>query len=193
MRRIIVSTDSKQIAGVALAFGAEVPFIRPDYLAKDDSPEWLAWQHALKEILKEEGALPEALLSLPTTSPLRELADVNSCLDCFEKGCADAVITVCPSRRSPYFNMVNIDEERSAKLVLNTEEKTFRRQDTPATYDITTVAYVMKPSFVMQSNHIFDGQVQGIVVPENRSLDIDTKLDFDIAEFLMRRSLLAVK
>ena len=85
VRRIIVSTDSKQIAEVALAFGAEVPFIRPDYLAKDDSPEWLAWQHALKEILKEEGALPEALLSLPTTSPLRELADVNWCLECFDK------------------------------------------------------------------------------------------------------------
>ena len=66
MRRIIVSTDSKQIAEVALAFDAEV-LCSADYLAKDDSPEWFGGR--LKKILKEEGALPEALLSLATTSP----------------------------------------------------------------------------------------------------------------------------
>ena len=71
INRVIISTDSLDIAAVARKYGAEVPFIRPAELARDNSPEWLAWRHALTYMLETDGKLPEVMLSLPATAPLR--------------------------------------------------------------------------------------------------------------------------
>ena len=73
INRCIVSTDSEEIAKVAKEFGAEVPFMRPKELAHDDSSEWLAWQHALKSLIKLDGFIPKVMVSIPTTSPLRKI------------------------------------------------------------------------------------------------------------------------
>ena len=79
--RVIVSTDSHEIAEVALAAGAEVPFIRPAELAQDNSSEWLAWRHALNFVRQTDGALPEVMVSIPTTAPLRVPDDIKRCVD----------------------------------------------------------------------------------------------------------------
>ena len=83
--RVIVSTDSEEIAAVARDYGAEVPFIRPAELARDDSPEWLAWRHALNFLRETTGELPEVMVSVPTTAPLRLALDIENCLDEYEK------------------------------------------------------------------------------------------------------------
>ena len=81
IERVIVSTDSEEIAAVARDYGAEVPFIRPAELAQDDSPEWLSWRHALNYLGETTGALPEVMVSVPTTAPLRLAIDIENCLD----------------------------------------------------------------------------------------------------------------
>jgi len=81
INRIIVSTDSIEIAKIAREFGAEVPFMRPKELATDHSPEWLSWQHALKFLSQTEDYLPDLMLSIPTTSPLRDVEDINKIID----------------------------------------------------------------------------------------------------------------
>ena len=184
---VIVSTDSSDIAKVAKSFGALVPFIRPKELARDDSPEWMAWRHALEFVRKESGTLPEAILSLPTTAPLRSPKDVQNCLDLYEKERPDAVITVTESHRSPYFNMVKKIEGGTAHLVCKPENRITRRQEAPDVFDMTTVAYVVNSQFVMQRDSLFDGKVMCVDVPIERSIDIDTQLDFDIAKFLFSR------
>jgi N-acylneuraminate cytidylyltransferase len=184
---VIVSTDSLDIANVSKSFGALVPFMRPKKLAKDDSPEWMAWRHALEFVSKEFGSLPEAMLSLPTTAPLRSSIDVQNCLDLYEKEKPDAVITVTESHRSPFFNMVKKNEDGSACLVCDREDQITRRQDTPNVYDMTTVAYVVNSQFVMQRDSLFAGKVMCVDVPIERAIDIDTQLDFDIAKFLYTR------
>jgi CMP-N-acetylneuraminic acid synthetase len=187
LRRIIVSTDSRDIADIALKFGAEVPFLRPPELAKDDSPEWHAWRHGLEFLQQTEGHLPDALVSIPTTAPLREPADIERCLDCYSVGDADVVITVTNANRNPYFNMVKADEQNFVSTVMPTNAIT-RRQDAPTVYDITTVAYVVNPKFVLSENSIFSGRVKAVIVPTERSVDIDTLLDFEIAEFLKHKT-----
>jgi CMP-N-acetylneuraminic acid synthetase len=182
--RIIVSTDSKDIAKVAREFGAETPFMRPLELSTDNSSEWLAWQHALRYIETTEGKLPDMMLSIPTTAPLRAVQDINNCLDVFEKGGADVVITVSDSHRNPYFNMIKINNEMS-ELVNKPQSLISRRQDTPEVFDMTTVCYVASPKFVMSSNSIFEGRVKSVHVPLERAIDIDTDFDFKIAEFLL--------
>jgi CMP-N-acetylneuraminic acid synthetase len=186
IRRVIVSTDTEEIASVARRYGAEVPFMRPEHLARDDSPEWLSWQHALEFVQEEEGALPEVMLSIPATAPLRLSLDIENCLDEYQRGDADMVITVSPARRSPYFNMVKHNPDGTVSLVIPPPTALSRRQDAPAVFDMATVAYALHPQFVLQHNALFEGRVNAVHVPNERAIDIDTLLDFQIAEFLMR-------
>ena len=122
---------------------------------------------------------------LPVTAPLRSVDDVNNCIDLFEKGHTDSVITVSESNRSPYFNMTVNDNSGYASLVIAPENQIIRRQDTPKVYDMTTVAYVVNADFVKENNGIFKGRVKSITVPQERAVDIDTLLDFKIAECLL--------
>lgn len=186
IHRVVVSTDSEEIAQVARDFGADVPFIRPPELARDDSPEWLAWRHAVEFIRQTDGAYPDRLVSVPATAPLRRPEDIENCLDEYEKGGADIVVTVTDAHRSPYFNMITRDAHGMARLVIPPEGRVFRRQDAPTVYDMTTVAYVTTPSFILSHDRVFSGRVRAVPVPPERALDIDTELDFRIAEFLMR-------
>ena len=182
--RVIVSTNSEEIAKVAVEYGAEVPFMRPNELAQDDSPEWLVWKHALN-FLKNQNNEIDGLVVVPTTAPLRSKEDVNNCINEFEKGNVDVVITVSNAHRSPYFNMVKTNQNGFSSLVISSKEKITRRQEVPEVFDMTTVAYVAKPSFVLQNHGIFDGRVRSVYIPPERSLDIDTPLDFKIAECLV--------
>ncbi len=189
IRRVIVSTDSVEIATVAKTWGAEVPFIRPAELARDDSPEWLAWRHALEYLRDDEGSLPGAMVSVPVTAPLRLPADIENCLDMYAQGDADMVITVTDAHRSPYFNMVKQNPDGHVGLVIPPTAQVSRRQDAPTVFDMTTVAYVASPEFVLTQNSVFAGRVKAVHVPLERSSDIDTLYDFELAEWLMLKRL----
>jgi len=184
IRRVIVSTDAKEIADTAVKYGAEVPFLRPAELATDDAPEWLAWRHALTWLEKEEGKIPEAMVSVPPTSPLRSPKDIEACLDEFGKGDVDAVITVTEANRNPWFNMVTINNHGNAQIAAQLGKSLVRRQDAPEVFDMTTVAYVVCPLFLMRQSNIFSGRVRAVKIPRERAVDIDTILDFQFAEFL---------
>jgi len=191
-RSYFASTDDAEIASVAKQFGAEVPFVRPAELAGDQSPEWLAWQHALRTLAQESNAAVDIFVSIPATAPLRAVSDIDACIQALQASDADIVITVKLADRSPYFNMVTLDAESNAQLVIKPEGSIHRRQDAPVVYDVTTVAYATRPEFVLRANSIFDGKVRAVVVPAERALDIDTELDFQFAEFLLSKSVTAV-
>jgi CMP-N-acetylneuraminic acid synthetase len=182
--RVIVSTDSEEIAKIAREYGAEVPFMRPRELAQDNSPEWLVWRHALS-YLQEEKCDFDALVVLPATAPLRAVEDVNNCIKEYERDNADVVITVSDANRNPYFNMVTIDNEGNSSLVIPPSGRISRRQDAPTVFDMTTVTYVVRPNFVQEHNGMFEGRVRSVFIPVERALDIDTPLDFKIAECIV--------
>lgn len=183
--RIIVSTDSEEIAAVAREYGAEVPFIRPAELAGDDTPEWMAWRHGLEFLHKTTGTFPEVMVSVPTTAPLRSSVDIENCLNEYEKGGADVVITVTDAHRNPYFNMVKANPDGTVSLVNVLASVVAGRQDAPVVYDMATVCYVVNPEFVRTHDSIFDGRVRAVHVPKDRAIDIDSLLDFQIAESLL--------
>jgi len=183
--RIIISTDSDEIAKVALEFGAEVPFMRPKELAQDSTPEWLVWRHAINYIEQNKSEPVDAIIVLPVTAPLRSIDDVNACIDLFEDKKVDSVITVSAAQRNPYFNMI-VNNNGYASLVISPESKITRRQDTPEVFDMTTVAYVVSANFVKKHNGIFDGRVKSVIIPRERAIDIDDLMDFKIAELMMK-------
>lgn len=181
VERVFVSTDDARIADVATQFGADI-IDRPATLATDTASEWMAWQHAIKHV-RSRGLDFDIFLSLPATSPLRNAQDVGNCLDALQAD-TDVVITVTPSTRSPYFNMVSTDATGFAHIVLGTAEFK-RRQDVPPVYDITTVAYVARPDFILTHERIFEGRVRPVVVPKERAVDIDDEFDFKVAQALI--------
>jgi N-acylneuraminate cytidylyltransferase len=184
--RVVVSTDDEKIAAVAREWGAEVPFLRPAELAGDKSPEWLAWRHAIDAVDTAPGPTVDVFVSVPTTAPLREAADIDACVARFREGDVDVVMTVTPAARNPYFNMVTVDAKRHAHIVIPPDKTVHNRQAAPAVFDITTVCYVASPAFLRRADNLFAGRVGVIEVPAERAVDIDTSLDLKVAEALWR-------
>lgn len=184
---VFVSTDDEKIAEVAKKHGAKVPFKRPSELASDSSPEWLSWRHAAN-FFEKEANLFDIFISLPATSPLRSDEDVCNCIEKYENGSTDVVLTVSEAERSPWFNMVKMKRDGSLVRVIEPSGNISRRQDAPKVFDVTTVAYVTSPVFIQSKNSIFDGRVQHVLIPRERAIDIDTELDFKFAEFLLKEA-----
>ena len=186
IERLIVSTDSPEIAKIARDYGAEVPFMRPAWLATDESSEWDSWRHALNHLMESTGTIPKVMVSIPPVAPLRAPIDIENCLNEYDKGSSDIVISVTESRRSPYFNMVKTLPDEKYGLVSPPDSLIHRRQDVPIVYDMTTVCYVANSEFVLSHKSIFEGRVGAVHVPTERAIDIDTPLDFQVAEYLMK-------
>lgn len=184
--RVIVSTDDEEIADVARSYGAEVPFIRPKELSEDTSAEWFAWRHAV-EYFEAQGCKFDLFVSLPATSPLRSVDDVERCITSLDDD-TDVVVTVKKAERSPYFNMVTIDEKGFSRLAITPTRPVTRRQDAPEVYDMTTVCYVTRPGFIQSNFGVFSGRVRSVVIPDSRAIDIDNLIDFKMAELLANES-----
>ena len=187
--RVVLSTEDADIARVGRACGAEVPFMRPYSLASDTASELDAWRHALTTLRDIEGALPDPFISVPATAPLRKPEDIAACLDCYRTSGADVVLTVTEAHRNPWFNMVTAGADGMVAVVNNPDGAVTRRQDAPDVMDVTTVAYVVNPRFLLAGGKLFSGRVKAVTVPVERAIDIDTAHDFDIAGFLMAKRL----
>lgn len=176
---VFVSTDSNEIAEVSNSFEAKI-IKRPKELAQDDSSEWLSWNHAINYV-HDQGYVFNRFISLPATAPLRADEDINKCLLAL-KGNVDVVITVTPANRNPSFNMIKRDAKGMSNLILKSDVA--RRQDAPLVYDMTTVAYVTTPEYILSKKNLFEGNTYSVIIPKDRAIDIDDKVDFILAERL---------
>jgi len=181
---VYVSTDSEKIASAARDSGAQV-IPRESELAEDDSPEWEAWVHAVEWVWAHVGPF-DRFLSLPPTAPLRSVLDIESALAGLDDR-SDFVVTMTKAARSPWFNMVRNTSDGLRTVLDGGAKRISRRQDAPTVYDLTTVAYVTRPQFILENKGYWDGRVTGVEVPPERAVDIDSELDLDFAEFLMAR------
>ncbi len=185
IQRVFVSTEDSEIIEVAQDFGAEI-IERPASIAQDNTPEWLAWQHAVNWVEEHHGIFNE-FINLPVTSPLRAPKDVEAAIDKRRTTQSDICISVTPSSRNPYFNMVQLNTYDQAELVIDSKQIR-RRQEAPEVYDITTVVYATSPQYIKNNTGIFDGSVVAVKVPKHRAVDIDDIYDFKLAEVLLNES-----
>lgn len=189
---VYVSTDSEEIAADAEKAGASVPFLRPAHLAKDDSPEWAAWQHLVEFLSNNNVNAPEYLLAVPVTAPLRVPEDIEGCIRvAFADKSLDGAICLTPSRRNPDFNMIRLNLDGSINLAAPklTSDAPYRRQDAEVLYEIVPAAYFMKTDYIRTVDSMWAGRLGHHIVPEERAIDIDSEIDFQIAEFLYTKSL----
>ena len=180
---VFVSTDDTAIAEIARQAGAII-IDRPVELASDSSPEWLSWRHGIEWVESHYGKF-QYFVSLPATSPLRNVSDVEGAIAKLESSLADICISVTPASRSPYFNMVKLLDDKTCELVIKPEGAITRRQDAPDVFDITTVVYIATPTFIKNNDSLFSGTVTSVVVPKERAIDIDDIYDFLLAEAIV--------
>ena len=124
------------------------------------------------------------LVSLSPTSPLRSLEDVKNGIKNFLKNNKnDALVSINESHRNPYFNMV-VKSKNHVSMICKSKKRIFRRQDCPTVYDMNTVVYVLKPDFIVKAKHLFEGKVSSVIIPKNRSIDIDDEIDLKFARVM---------
>ena len=181
--KVIVSTDSAVIAQAAKESGAEV-LDRPKSLAEDATPEIEAWRHAIDgnpQIFAQQ----KVFISLPATSPLRTPQDIDAGIEAYAKGGVDIVFSITPSRSSPFLGMVKINDAGHIEPII--ESNAFRRQDVPKSYDIVGAIYATSPEYVQNCSKLTEGRCGYVVIPQERSLDIDVEYDIYLADFLLRQ------
>jgi len=183
---IAVSSDSEEILKVAKKWGADFCIRRPDELANDYAAKPPAIRHCLREVERITGKQFQIFVDLDATSPLRVQEDLIKAVQMIEEQKVSNVITACPARRSPYFNLVELSENGVAKLSKKPEIPVPRRQDSPKCFDMNASIYVWsREAILKETNSCFFHDTKLYVMPENRSIDIDTELDFQFVEFLM--------
>jgi len=183
---ISVSSDSKKILGVASDYGVEQLIKRPHELATDQASKIFTIRHCLKATEEVTGNRFDVIVDLDVTSPIRSVDDIKNAVNLLKDDNASNVISGVPSRRSPYFNMVELDQYGIARLPKPPKDPFFRRQDSPQCYDMNAAIYVWNRSSLLESDSIWNEQTRLYVMSEE-SMDIDSVLDFEMVEFLMSR------
>jgi CMP-N-acetylneuraminic acid synthetase len=188
--RVVVSTDSVEIAAIARSYGAETPFIRPSELATSQSGKFDVFKHALsacKEHFREDY---EYYLDLDCTNPLRDISDINNCIAKYRERRdfgVDGIFTICNARKNPYFNMLEMDGLGALKMSKELKSKVLRRQDAPRVFEHVASIYVLNPNYINSASHLLDGHTEGYDIGEDKTFDIDSEFDFQIIEFLMKK------
>lgn len=184
LQRIVVSTESPEIAEVGRQYGAEVPFLRPPELAGDETPTLPVLQHVLAKLEATEGCTPEIIVVLQPTSPLRRAEDIDRAVDLLERSGADSVVSLCAAEHHPAW-MKRLEGDRVLPFLENAPEYT-RRQDMPPVYRLNGAIYISRRRILMQENRILGQDTRGLVMDAESSVDIDTLFDLKLADLIMQ-------
>jgi CMP-N,N'-diacetyllegionaminic acid synthase len=187
LRRVVVSTDDHEIAHIAKEYGAEVPFIRPAHLARDDSSKWPVFQHLVEALEHYDGQRVDVLVDLDAGVPLRKPSDIDECVNQLLSGTADLVATAYEAERNPYFNMVELKADGFARIVKSPEVPIVCRQAAPTVYSLSPAVYAIRRDTLWKYGHWSEAKLQIYRLPRERAIDIDSELDFRLTEFLMRQ------
>ena len=182
---VCVSTDDEAIASVARKHGASVPFLRPPSLSGDSATSLSVALHALDFYQDSENRNFDACVFLQPTSPLRNAAHIAEAFGLYEARKANNVVSVCPVEHSPLWENT-LPADGSMKGFLRPEARNRRSQDLPQYYRLNGSIYICKVTEMRrQKSLIMDEGAYAYVMDQEHSVDIDTLLDFRIAETIL--------
>ncbi len=185
---VAVSSDSHQILAAGTAAGADFAIERPASLADDTAPKIPAIRHCAAEVERQAGCAIDTICDLDATSPLRNLDDIRGAVKRLEESTAGNLVTGMPARRSPYFNLVEEQPDGHVLLAKIPDTPIARRQDAPRCFDLNASVFVWKRESLFSDNDYVIGDSTILFeMPEERSIDIDSELDFAFVEFMMTR------
>ena len=185
---IVISTDSDDIANISKEYGAEVFFKRSAEMASDTAGKLDVIRDAFVRSEEYYTEKFDYLIDLDATAPMRVVEDIIDAFQQFLNDNNDNLITAMPSRRSPYFNLLEQDKNGKVYLSKTLDSSIVRRQDAPKSYDMNASIYIWKRDVILDEKSLFLEKTGLYVMPENRSIDIDTELDYKFVEFLMKEN-----
>ncbi len=180
--RCVISTEDQEIASIAKKLDGDVPFLRPADLAQDNTA-------SIDVVLHVIDKLPgyEFVVLLQPTSPLRTVEDIDGVIAyCLEHNAASCV-SITEAAHSPYW-MYGIDDSGIMHPILKRPmDQIYQRQKLPKVYQVNGSVYVSSVHYLRQKHAFIGENTLGYIMPPERSWDIDTLLDFEFVEMLMKK------
>lgn len=186
LTHFVVSSEDPEIIAVAKRYGAPVPFVRPAELATDEAPSLPVVQHAVREMESLYGITYDIVVLLQPTTPLRLPADIDLAIRKLVETGADSVISVCDVGAYHPARMRQIVDDRLVELPIREPKEMLRRQDLPPVYIRNGAVYAARREVVMVQNSMSGTVCRPYIMPEDRSVNVDSKLDLLLAEILLR-------
>jgi CMP-N,N'-diacetyllegionaminic acid synthase len=188
--RVICSTDSDDIAKIALEYGAEVPFMRPSELARDHSNDFDTFYHALKWLEKNDNYVPDIVIQLRPTSPIRFMSDIQNAISFLINNTRiDSVRAVSEPATTPY-KMWNMGQDNLLLPLLtlpgNIEPFNTARQDLPEVWSQTGALEVIRTTTILNKGSMTGDNIFGLKVDPTTYVDIDTLNSLLLAEIVMK-------
>jgi CMP-N,N'-diacetyllegionaminic acid synthase len=182
--RLVISTDDPEIAEVGKKLGAEAPFLRPTELASDTSTSMDVILHALRWFADNENYRPHYVLLLQPTSPLRTATDIRESIKLALTKHADSVVSVCETHQHALW-MKGVNEEGRLVDLYPQSAAPTRRQDLPPVFALNGAIYLALRTFLLSERTFISDRTYPYVMPENRSLDVDTPWDLYLANLIL--------
>ena len=179
LNRVVVSTEDPEIARIASELGADVPFVRPSNLASDETPGLATVLHALEQLPEYEW-----IMLLQPTSPLRVTEDIDCVFELCHASGAPAAVSVSDVSVHPYWTYKIGSEGRMESFIANRPD-IFRRQDLPPAYCLNGAVYLARTDWLIEQGSFISAETLGYVMPPERSIDLDSPLDWEWLEFLL--------
>ena len=182
---LIISSDSEKILKEAKKNGATFLIKRPKNISLDTSPKFLVWKHAIEIFEKKNNTKIDILVDLDCTNPLRYVYDIDKIIEkkIANKKC-DAIVSIAPSRKNPYFNMLEINKKNNLIISKKINNWPSRRQDSPKVYDQVASIYCLDRKFIKDKKKLYDGNIKGYIMKNYQSFDVDNKLDLEIIKYI---------
>lgn len=184
--KIVVSTDNDKIADVAKKHGAEIPFMRPPEISADDSSAMEYIDHALDFFANNGEFFPDITMILQPTSPLRTVEDIDKALELIINSQAKSLVSLYHSEISPYW-FKKVNNNNFISDFIQQPSNYIRRQDTDNLYLLNGAIFIIYSNHFLSGKILVDHETIAYIMPPERSVDIDTMLDLQFAEFLLKR------
>lgn len=180
---ILVSTDHKEIQQVALSFGANVPFLRPEEISNDSAKSIDVVIHAV-DFLKDRGEVFDYVVLLQPTSPLRTFEDIDKGIEMLMDKGKDSLVSLCEAEENPVL-MRHIENNKLKPLVDFTGDN-LRRQDLPKFYIFNGALYINSVKMLAEEKTFVKEDTIPFIMEKYKSIDIDTMLDAKLAELILK-------
>lgn len=186
-QHVMVSTENKAIATTAKNYGAEIPFMRPNELAKDNTTTDKVLLHGIKK-LQKIGIESDIIVLRDCTVPFIDKTDLSKALDLLNKEDCDGVFGAIKAHPNPYFGMMELNAEGYLIPSKHAKRKITRRQDAPVVYDVDGM-FLLKTQNFLKTRKIYSGKILPYEISKQHGHMIDFEFDFKVAELLIKENL----
>jgi len=181
--RLILSSEDDEIITIAKQWGCEVPFVRPQELAEDETPGIEPVIHAIKTLRDKY----DYVVLLQVTSPLRSVEDIDGCLELMIKQGAISCVSVTEPEKSPYWMYKMSKSSHRLDPLIPQDRDISCRQDLPKVYALNGAVYVNRCDYLINTKKMINDETIGYMMPKERSVDIDTEADFVYLNYILSK------